>query len=175
MAIGRFGGAANYSRINMKLNPEKQQPENAVIDNEPVVSVEPERLPITNSSESESQTGDIIEVEPQDVSLYEKKSEGGLAYDNIAYNHEPVGSSDYEQLFMQEAGNAEAEQGYTEAQYNKIVDGIRSLRDTRGGAPVYTSPIIIHRILGVDVQIANDIMARMKRDGVINGSSVRVK
>jgi hypothetical protein len=176
MAVGRFGGAANYNRINMKLSSENQQAENIVVDNEPAVSVESESLPVTNTPEEEPQILDIPEVdatveEVPELSESQPLEEIGpeVVEENIPPADQQSGSSEFGSSAAPEF-NKVPERVYSKEQYDQVVSGLRTFRDSRGNEPAYASSIAIQKNLGVGVRIADEILAQLRVDGVIDGS-----
>lgn len=124
MAVGRFGGAANYNRINQELS-----------------SAEP---PYSRPVEAETPS-----ASPSEPGTPPAAAAGG-------------------QPATPETGGREASREYNDDQYNRAVADARALQNARG-SEARVSSVIIQRNLGVGVRAANDILARMRADGVIDG------
>lgn len=198
MAVGRSGGAADYSKIYEKLNPE-EQPESTAVDSE---NVELNSEPNTNKPENmttheiDNELENIIREsgqKPSDILAEKLKaryrelifewnkrlSDSKSGPVEVAENAQPVeqqlGSSEAGQPVAPEIGNSEVGQSYSEDQYNQEVNRLKTLRknrDDNGDGATYTSLGEFRRDSGVDAGAANDIFARMIREGVVDYSDV---
>lgn len=108
------------------------------------------RNPDTNPSNNESATPETQPASPSRSETPPPATAGG------------------EQPATPETSGRGGNREYSDDQYNRAVADARALRNTRGGGERVSS-VVIQRNLGVGVRAANDILARMRADGVIDG------